>query len=48
MKARRKGKKTFSALIDRNKAEAIEIKLQRENKSKTTWLEEQIDEELKK
>lgn len=48
MKARREGKKTFSALIDREKAEAIEKKLRQENKSKTAWLEERIDEELKK
>lgn len=48
MKARREGKKTFSALIDREKAETIEKKLRQENKSKTAWLEEKIDEELKK
>lgn len=48
MKARREGKKTFSALIDREKAEAIEQKLKEEGKTKTAWLEEQIAQELKK
>lgn len=46
MKQRRETKKTFSALIDRDKAEAIERKLQNENKSKTSWLEEKIGEEI--
>ena len=48
MRTRREGKKTFSALIDRKKAEAIEAKLKEENKSKPAWLEEKIDQELKK
>lgn len=48
MRKRREGKKTFSALIDRDKAEGLEKKLKEENKSKTSWLEEKIDEELKK
>lgn len=48
MKSRREGKKTFSALIDKEKAEAIEKKLKEENKTKTLWLEEKIDEEIKK
>ena len=48
MKARREGKKTFSALIDKSKAEAIEAKLKSLSKSKPMWLEEKIDEELKK
>lgn len=48
MKTRRAGKKTFSALIDREKAEAIERKLKEEGKTKTAWLEEQIARETKK
>ena len=48
MKKRREGRKTFSALIDKEKAENLEKKLKEENKSKTSWLEEKIDEELKK
>lgn len=47
MKTRRAGKKTFSALIDREKAEAIERKLKEEGKTKTAWLEEQIARETK-
>lgn len=48
MKKRREGKKTFSALIDKKKADGLEEKLKKENKSKTSWLEEKIDEELEK
>ena len=48
MKSRREGKKNFSVLVDRQKAEAIEDKLKTENKTKSAWLEEKIDEELKK
>ena len=48
MKARRANKKTFSVLIDRNKAELIESKLADEGKTKSAWLEEKIDEETKK
>ena len=46
MRSRREGKKTFSVLIDREKAEAIERKLQKQEKTKSAWLEEKIDEEL--
>lgn len=46
MKKRREGKKTFSALIDREKAEGLEKKLRDEKRSKTSWLEEKIDEEI--
>ena len=46
MKKRREGKKTFSALIDEKKAERLERKLHAENRSKTSWLEEKIDEEI--
>lgn len=48
MRKRREGKKTFSALIDKEKADSLEKKLQEENRSKTSWLEEKIDEELEK
>ncbi|MFG6378949.1 MAG: hypothetical protein K1W19_11650 [Lachnospiraceae bacterium] len=48
MKKRREGKKNFSVLIDAEKADKIEKKLKDENKTKTSWLEEKIDEELKK
>lgn len=46
MKKRRAGKKNFSALIDADKVDAIEQKLKEENKTKTAWLEEKIDEEI--
>lgn len=46
MKKRREGKKTSSALIDEKKAERLERKLDAENRSKTSWLEEKIDEEI--
>lgn len=45
---RRQERKTFSVLIEKNKYEAIVDKLQKENKTKTKWLNEKIDEELKK
>jgi hypothetical protein len=47
-KQRRLTRKHFSVLIDKEKAEAIEKKLTSEGKTKTAWLEEKIDEELKK
>lgn len=46
MKKRREGKKNFSVLIDADKVDAIEKKLKEENKTKTSWLEEKIDEEI--
>ena len=48
MKSRRAGKKTFSVLIDKGKADAIEQKLIVDKKTKSAWLEEKIDEELNK
>ncbi|MCM1007767.1 MAG: hypothetical protein NC485_07510 [Ruminococcus flavefaciens] len=48
MKSRRKGKKNFSALIDKEKVEQLENKLDSQKKTKSAWLEEKIDEELKK
>lgn len=47
MKLRREGKKNFSVLVDREKVEKLENKLNSENKTKSAWLEEKIDEELK-
>ena len=46
MKKRREGKKTFSALIDAQKVDNLEEKLKKENRTKTSWLTEKIDEEL--
>lgn len=46
MKTRRESKKTFSALVDREKMEKLEEKLEKENVSKTKWLETKIDEEI--
>ena len=48
MKSRREGKKNFSVLINKQKVERLEQKLKSENKTKSAWLEEKIDEELKK
>lgn len=48
MKSRREGKKTFSVLMDKSKIEDFDKKLQSLNKTKASWLEEKIDEELKK
>ena len=48
MKSRRESKKTFSALVDKEKMEKLEKKLKDENLSKTKWLEKKIDEELDK
>lgn len=43
---RRKNKKTFGALIDKDKAEKFEKILMRRNQSKKDWLESKIDEEI--
>lgn len=45
---RRKKLKGFSVLIPNEKYDAIDEKLQEQNKTKTQWLIEKIDEELKK
>ena len=45
-KKRRETRKHFNVLIDRQKAEAIEAKLEQEGKTKAAWLEEKIDEEI--
>lgn len=47
-KERRKASKTFYVEIEKEKMEAFEKKLVNKNKTKREWLEEKIDEELKK
>jgi hypothetical protein len=47
MKSRREGKKTFSALITEEKATALDIILKEQSKTKTSWLEEKIDQDTK-
>lgn len=47
-KERRKTRKDFGVLIDREKLEKLENKLKNQNTTKTTWLNEKIDEELQK
>lgn len=45
-KERRKTRKDFGVFIERNKLETLEKNLKEQNKTKTTWLNEKIDEEL--
>lgn len=45
---RRKLKKQFSVLSDRERVEALELKLKGQGKTKTKWFEEKADEELGK
>lgn len=45
---RRENKKTFGALIDKDKVEKLESILQQRNQSKKEWLESKIDEEMSK
>ena len=47
-KKRRESRKSFSVLLDKEKAERIEEKLKIINKTKSNWLNEKIDEELNK
>lgn len=47
MKQRREDKKTFSVLIDKEKIDKLEHKLQEDNKSKKQWLEEKIEQDVK-
>jgi len=47
-KERRKSKKAFYVELDKKKVESLEVKLKGQNKTKTVWLEEKIDEELEK
>lgn len=45
---RRENRKTFGALIDKDKAEKFEKILENRNQSKKDWLESKIDEEILK
>ena len=45
---RRENKKTFGALIDKDKIESLEVILQERNQSKKDWLESKINEEISK
>lgn len=45
---RRESKKSFSVLLEKEKAEQLENKLEEMKKTKAEWLNEKIDEELKK
>lgn len=47
-KKRREEKKSFNVLLDRQKAEKFEVYLLQQNKTKSKWLNEKIDEELQK
>ena len=47
MKQRRENKKTFSVLIEKDKLDKLEHKLQKDNKTKKQWLEEKIDKDTK-
>ena len=46
MKARREKQKTFSVALDRDKALKFEEHLERQQRTKSDWLNEKIDEEL--
>lgn len=48
MKARRETKKTFSVVVDKEKMLKFEEKLNEQKRTKSDWLNEKIDEELKK
>lgn len=48
MKQRRKDKKSFNVLIDKEKFDKLEHKLQEDNKTKKQWLEEKIEQDVKK
>lgn len=48
MKNRRKGSKQFFVEIETNKMEQFDKLLLKKNKTKKEWLNEKIDEELKK
>ena len=47
-KKRRESRKSFSVLLDKEKAEKFEKRLEIINKTKSQWLNEKIDEELNK
>ncbi len=43
---RRESKKSFSVLLEREKAEKFEQRLEEMNKTKAEWLNEKIDQEI--
>lgn len=45
---RRKTMKQFNVMLKKEKVEALERKLKEQNKTKASWLEEKVDEELGK
>ena len=45
---RRKARKTFSVLAEREKVESLENKLKEMGKNKVQWFNEKVDEELGK
>ena len=47
MKARREKQKTFSVAVNREKMLRFEKKISEQGKTKSEWLNEKIDEELK-
>ena len=47
MKARREKQKSFSVAVDREKMLRFEKKISEQGKTKSEWLNEKIDEELK-
>lgn len=47
-KQRRETRKHFNVLIDKEKVEKLEEKLKKSNRTKASWLEEKIDEEISK
>ena len=48
LRKRREDKKTFSVLIDKERIDKLEHKLQEDKKTKKQWLEEKIDNDVKK
>ena len=48
MKARREKQKTFSVAVEKEKMLKFERRLSEQKKTKSEWLNEKIDEELKK
>ena len=48
MKARREKQKTFSVAVEKEKMLKFEQRLHEQKKTKSEWLNEKIDEELKK
>ncbi len=48
MKTRREKQKTFSVTVEKQKMLKFEEKLLEQKKTKSQWLNEKIDEELKK